>query len=121
MIRSLSQLLNCSIPCIWTLACLAGFALHRMIVKHEIYFKQIPVDGFPSDTERRAFYVDSVLDQRRRKSFKTLWIWPSIWVSGALVGFVLISFFSSFHIVRADANVTATPIVEVRSEEQPTP
>jgi Na+/proline symporter len=86
-----------------------------------MYFKQIPVDGFPSDTERRDFYVDSVLDQRRRKSFKSMWLWPSIWIAGALVGFVLISFFNNFHVVRADASVTATPTAEFQSMEQLNP
>jgi hypothetical protein len=97
----------CSIPCGWTIACVLGWVLTRMIIAGEIYFKPIPTDGFASDADKRRFYVDDILDQRRRKAFKATLTWPAIWAGGAMIGFLVISFISNFEIVRAEREPTA--------------
>jgi hypothetical protein len=90
--------LTCGIPCVWTLFCLGGWALTRALFASEIYAERLPVDGFPTDVDRRRFWVDSMLDSRRRKIFKATLIWPAIFAGGWLVGFVVYTFVTSFKI-----------------------
>lgn len=92
--------LLCALPCVWSLLCLGGWAFHKSILAGEIYVKKLPDNGFPTDAERRRFYVEDPLDQRRRKIFKATLIWPGIFVAGAIIGGVAYAFFQSYSITK---------------------
>lgn len=90
--------LTCGIPCAWSLFCLGGWALTRAYFASRIHFKRLPVDGFPTDSDRRRFWVDDPLDDRRRKIFKATLIWPGIFVFGGALIFLIYTLATSIRI-----------------------
>lgn len=99
MSNLITYAIQCGLPCGWSLFCLAGWAITRGMLAGRLLYKRLPEDGFPTDADRRRWWVEDPLDMRRRQIFKATIIWPIVFLVGGGLGFVAYTLATSIKIV----------------------